>query len=277
MGRSRHPVASPPVLRSSKKPGLARTRQRASDHESTAVKPRVQPADDPAAPVRLLLADDHPVVLFALDNMLGRFPHLRVAGRAQAFPDLFDAAARLDFDAAIADFHMPCGDSHASHASHANRLADAGLARLAAFRRRFAHAALIVLTMETDAAVLRRLLELPVDALLSKQDRIDLIPVAIGAALARERYVGPAVRELLAREPREPALANAQRRLSKREREVLALYASGVSVTDIAARLGRSVKTISAQKCSAMRKLSLSNDIALYQFATAWGLGAERP
>ena len=132
---------------------------------------------------------------------------------------------------------------------------------------------LVVLTAETDSMALRRLLDLPVDGVLSKKDRIDLIPVVIVAAMAHERYVGPAVRDLLARDLHAAEFAGTDQRLSAREHEVLALYASGLSVTEIAARLGRSIKTISAQKCSAMKKLSLSNDIELFRFATGYGIG----
>jgi two-component system capsular synthesis response regulator RcsB len=54
--------------------------------------------------------------------------------------------------------------------------------------------------------------------------------------------------------------------------EVLKQYASGIGVTEIANRLGRSVKTISAQKCKAMRKLTLHSDTELFKFAADHGL-----
>ena len=56
-----------------------------------------------------------------------------------------------------------------------------------------------------------------------------------------------------------------------------ARYAKGGNVTEIAKELGRSVKTISAQKCAAMRKLDLSTDAELYRFAFDSGLVKTRP
>ena len=224
------------------------------------------PAPGPAHRVqtvsaRVLIADDHPVVLFALENLISRFPHLTVVGRARTFAELFEEAAQRDFDVAITDLYMPSADGYDVRET------------LTSFRQRHTNTVLVVLTAETDSMALRRLLDLPIDGILSKKDRVDLIPVAIVAAMARERYVGPAVRDLLARDLHAAELARTDQRLSAREHEVLALYASGLSVTEIAGRLGRSIKTISAQKCSAMKKLSLSNDIELFRFATGYGIG----
>lgn len=217
-------------------------------------------------PVRIIIADDHPVVLFALENLISRFPYLKIVGRARTFPELVDEADRLDFDVAIVDLHMPCAEGR--------DVRDA----LTGFRARFANASLVVLTTETDPAALHRVLHAQIDGILSKKDPIDLIPVAIVSAMARERYVGPVVRDLLSRGLQAAGCANAYQSLSKREREVLTLYASGMSVTEIAGQLGRSIKTISAQKCSAMKKLSLSSDIDLYRFVAECSLaGPDTP
>lgn len=126
--------------------------------------------------------------------------------------------------------------------------------------------------MEHDAAALRRAIELDVEALLSKRDRIDLIAVAIASAMAHEQYVGPVVRELLENASREERRTRVHQVLSRREFEVFTHYAAGLGVSEIARLLGRSVKTISAQKCAAMKKLSLNSDIELYRFAIECGV-----
>jgi two-component system, NarL family, captular synthesis response regulator RcsB len=126
--------------------------------------------------------------------------------------------------------------------------------------------------MESDPGALQEVLELQIDALVSKRDRIDLIPVAIMSAMAHEQYAGPIVRELLARASVEQRCEEVRRILTRRELEVITHYASGRGVTEIATLLGRSVKTISAQKCAAMKKLSLANDVELYRFAAECGV-----
>ncbi|MFP3589971.1 LuxR C-terminal-related transcriptional regulator, partial [Paraburkholderia sp. SIMBA_055] len=78
---------------------------------------------------------------------------------------------------------------------------------------------------------------------------------------------GPAIRALLADATLSRRIDYVRQVLSRRELEVLTHYATGRGVTEIALRLGRSVKTISAQKCTAMRKLSLQSDADLFRFA----------
>nr|WP_274602784.1 MULTISPECIES: LuxR C-terminal-related transcriptional regulator [unclassified Stenotrophomonas] len=60
--------------------------------------------------------------------------------------------------------------------------------------------------------------------------------------------------------------------LSKRENEVLRMYAEGLSVIEIAERIGRSRKTVSTQKVAAMRKLNLATDAEVFHYAIAHGL-----
>ncbi|MNH42946.1 Transcriptional regulatory protein RcsB [compost metagenome] len=68
-------------------------------------------------------------------------------------------------------------------------------------------------------------------------------------------------------------LARAQTALSPRELEVSRLLAAGHTVGQIAALLNRSKQTVSSQKVSAMRKLGLANDAALYLYMQEHGLG----
>jgi two-component system, NarL family, captular synthesis response regulator RcsB len=215
-------------------------------------------------PIRAIIADDHPLVLFAIESLMSAFPNVQVVGRAVDTDELFEQADRIEFDLVVMDLYMPGA---------------AGTDEFEAirqFKRRYPNVALVVLTMETESVALQKVISLGVDALVSKRDRIDLIHVAVVTALAHECYIGPAVRKLIADAAVVQRLEFVRDLLSPRELEVLTHYASGASVTEIAARLGRSVKTISAQKCAAMRKLALHSDTELFRFAVEHGVLAER-
>jgi DNA-binding NarL/FixJ family response regulator len=125
----------------------------------------------------------------------------------------------------------------------------------------------VVLTMETTAAVIQEVIALGVGAVVSKRDRINLLYVAIVSTTEGDCYLGPTIRALLAEAALDSGLNHVRRVLSKREFEVLTHYATGLTLTEIASRVGRSVKTISAQKRTAMRKLSLQNEVELFSFA----------
>jgi two-component system, NarL family, captular synthesis response regulator RcsB len=222
--------------------------------------------NDITAPVRTIIADDHPLVLLAIENLMSTYPNMEIVGRATDSSQLFAEAGRVSCDLVVMDLYMPGGSN------------GDGLDMVRQFRTRFPEVVLVVLTMETEAEALQKVIALGVGAVVSKRDRIDLIHVAIITALAHECYLGPAIRTLLADATIARRLDYVRQILSRRELEVLTHYASGLGVTEIAARLDRSVKTISAQKCTAMRKLSLHSDADLFRFAVDHGVvSGDRP
>lgn len=216
--------------------------------------------DESNTPVRAIIADDHPLVLLAIESLMSAFPNVQVVGRAADTAELFEQADRIEFDLVVMDLYMSGG------------VETDGFDTVRQFKKRYPEAALVVLTMETEAVALQKVMALGVDALVSKRDRIDLIHVAIVTALARECYIGPAVRKFIADATVLRRLEFVRELLSRRELEVLTHYASGMGVTEIAAQLGRSVKTVSSQKCAAMRKLALNSDTELFRFAVDHGV-----
>lgn len=219
--------------------------------------------DELSTPVRAIIADDHPLVLLAIENLMVSYPNMQIVGRAADATELFKEVDRIPCDLVLMDLYMPGG------------FYGDGLEAVRQFKVRYPDVALVVLTMETEAAALKKVIALGVDGLISKRDRIDLIQVAIVTALARECYLGPAVRSLISDATVAQRLDFVRKMLSRRELEVFTQYASGLAVTEIAARFGRSVKTISAQKCTAMRKLGLHSDAEMFRFAVEHGVISE--
>ena len=220
---------------------------------------------DVTRPIRTVIADDHPLVLLAMENLMSGFPNIEIVGKATDSSELFTEAQRIKCELVVMDLHMPGG------------VYGDGVEMVRQFKERHPDVVVVVLTMETAADCLQKVISLGVGAVLSKRDRIDLIHVAIITALARECYVGPAIRVLLADATLSRRIDYVRQVLSRRELEVLTHYATGRGVTEIALRLGRSVKTISAQKCTAMRKLSLHSDADLFRFAVEHGLVPDDP
>lgn len=216
-----------------------------------------------STPVRAIIADDHPLVLLAIENLMGGYPNVEIVARATDADELFREAGRMPCDLVVMDLYMP------------DVIAGSGLEAVRQFKATYPKIALIVLTMENEAATLQKVIALGVDAVVSKRDRLDLIHVAVVTALARECYISPTVRMQIAAATATQRLDFVRQTLSRRELEVFTQYASGLGVTEIASRLGRSVKTISAQKCTAMRKLDLHSDAELFRFAVEHGVVSE--
>ncbi|WP_321794305.1 response regulator transcription factor [Caballeronia sp. J97] len=210
--------------------------------------------------VRLAIADDHPLVILAVERLAGNFPNVEVVSRSTNSTQLEESLARGECDVAIIDFFMPGG-----------RYGD-GIELIQHMANLYPDVRIVVMSRSSDAALVKQALEAGAHAFLSKEDRLDLIYVAIVSVIANETYLGPAIRRTLALADAESHARFIRQRLTSRELEVIERYARGSNVTEIAKELDRSVKTISAQKCAAMRKLDLSTDADLYRFIADSGL-----
>jgi two-component system capsular synthesis response regulator RcsB len=126
--------------------------------------------------------------------------------------------------------------------------------------------------MLENAALIRRLGEMGVIAVVSKSDDLAHIGLAVRYVVRGLSYAGPSVRAV------GEALRATGRRvrgdsvLSSREIEVVRLFVSGMTAKEIAGSLHRSIKTVSSHKIAALRKLGLERDSELFQYAQSTGL-----
>lgn len=210
--------------------------------------------------VRVLIADDHPVILLGAAQALLAFPDIEVVGRALQSTDLVKQLRATSCDVLVTDLAMPGG-----------QYGD-GLPLIGYLRRHFPHLPVVVLTMLENAALLKQVCDLGAIAVVSKSDDLRHIGVAIQHASRRCEYRSPSVQTSLdALRTGTGGDANGTL-LSKRELEVVRLFVSSMTLKEIAAQLNRSIKTISTQKKTAMRKLGLARDSELFQYAQSNGL-----
>jgi two-component system capsular synthesis response regulator RcsB len=130
---------------------------------------------------------------------------------------------------------------------------------------------IIVLTMLANVGVHGTILEAGARGLIDKGAGMAEISLAIQAVAQGRNYISETFREGL-RQSEFDKTAGESARLSPREVEVLRLFASGLTVSEIAARLSRSIKTVSRQKNDAMVKLGLKNDLDIFVYASEHGL-----
>lgn len=208
--------------------------------------------------LRIILADDHPIVRSGVRMLLENFGNVSVIADVGSPTALIDAINSHACDIVLTDFSMPGG-----------QMAD-GLQMLGFIHRRWPNLPVVVLTMVNNAGVLQSILGAGVRGLLSKSDALTELTLAVQAVAHGRDYLGTGIRKLLD-DTRHGALA-AQPVLSKREAEVLRLFASGNTVSEIAHQLNRSVKTISRQKMDGMAKLGLKSDLDVYAYAREHGM-----
>ncbi|MDX9673998.1 MULTISPECIES: response regulator [unclassified Pseudomonas] len=198
--------------------------------------------------LNVVIADDHPIVLVGVRELVERDRRFHVVGEAVCSNELINLLETRQVDLVITDFNMP-GDSPYGD----------GLKLVEYLTRHFPRVRVLVLTMISNPLILTRLQELGVLAIIQKNQLHNEIETAL-KAIAR----GNPVRSY---EPPPTSviddgadLDERFTRLSPKEHEILRLFVSGMGVSEIARGLNRSAKTISTQKISAMRKLEVSSD-----------------
>ncbi|AZR92862.1 DNA-binding response regulator [Bordetella trematum] len=206
--------------------------------------------------INLILADDHPALLSGMELGLSEVPGLRVVGKARNSTELLALLATQQCDILFSDYSMPGGS-----------FGD-GMGMLSYVRRRYPKIKIIVFTVIDNDAIVFEMMRLGVKSVLNKSESMRQVVAAIQAVHTGGVYAPP----LLAREAQAHAESNGLPALSRREVEVLRLYVSGASVTQIARQLNRTKQTVSTQKSSAMQKLGLQRDVDLFRFAYQNGM-----
>lgn len=216
------------------------------------------------APVRVLMADDHPVVLAGMKALVAADPRLSIVGEASDGRTALELARQLQPDVVVLDISMPGMN---------------GIEVATALRAEVADCRVVILTVHEDRAYLRQLLEAGVSAYLLKRSAADELVRAIHAIAAGGVYLDPAIAGQLVggatrnklRSLREKAVE-----LSEREAAVLRLVAAGHSNKETSARLSISVKTVETYKARAMEKLGFRTRVDVVRYASSRGWLGER-
>lgn len=204
---------------------------------------------------RILLADDHQVVILGVRNVLEGVAGYQVVGEATHAAELIRKARELAPDLIITDYNMPSEDGHGD-----------GLALVQYLRRNFPDIRILIHTMITSPVIVASLYEEGVSGVLFKSRDLAEILTALGT-LDKNQIYRSAPQAIPVAYPGESRDAAARiARLSPKELEVLRHFLSGTSVGEIARIMNRSVKTISTHKIAAMRKLHVETDHELVMF-----------
>ncbi|RDS78875.1 DNA-binding response regulator [Dyella monticola] len=212
--------------------------------------------------LRVVLADDHPAMIAGIHHGLSSVGTFQLTGTAANSTELFGLLDTDCCDVLVSDYSMP-GNEHGD-----------GIALFSLIRRRYPAVKLVVFTMLDNPAVLGALQNLGISCVVSKADAVSYLIPAIHAAATGGTYYSPTVQKTVRMRDLNGRNGNAPQPLSKRELEVLRLYAGGLTINEIAERLNRSKKTISTQKVRAMQKLGIERDVDLLRYAMEHGIVA---
>ncbi|MFL6293862.1 MAG: response regulator [Thermoanaerobaculia bacterium] len=200
--------------------------------------------------IRILLADDHPVVRDGLAAMLATQPDFAVIGEAGNGAEALTEAARLHPDVVLMDLEMPELD---------------GIEAIRRLRAADPSVQVVVLTaFDTDERIVGAIQAGAQGYLLKGAPRAEIF-AAIRTVSAGGALIPPVIASKLLRQVREDAL-------TAREKEVLELVAAGLANGEIAGRLFISERTVKFHVSSILAKLGAKNRTQAVRVARERGL-----
>jgi DNA-binding NarL/FixJ family response regulator len=208
--------------------------------------------------IRVLVADDHPVVRKGLQLCLGRHERLKIIGEAADGDEALQKARELAPDVVLMDINMPRMN---------------GLAVTEALRKHAPTVKVLVLSMHTNKEYILRIVQAGAHGYISKEAAPEELLRAIESVFEGEPFFSPEIAQAaLAQMVDNGGKPHAFDQLTRRERDVLALIAGGQSNKEIASRLGIGVRTIETHRERIMRRLGIHSVAGLTKFAIANGM-----
>jgi two-component system response regulator NreC len=211
--------------------------------------------------VRIMIADDHPLVRSGLRALLERDGEFQVIAEAADGYEAIDLAVLHKPDVILLDVGMPrlSGPDAAQSISQ----------KLPAVR-------IVMLSMHSDEAYVLRALKAGARGYLLKASPEADVIAAIRAVAAGNAYFSPSITKLLVEEyvveARRRGIEDSYDLLSTREKEILQLLASGKTNREIAELLFISVATVETHRNNVFQKLHLHNLAELILYAVRKGL-----
>ena len=211
--------------------------------------------------IRVLLADDHKIVLDGLRSLLE--PEFELAGTVEDGRALISAAQNLHPDVIVVDISMPLLN---------------GIEAVRQIKKLDKHVKIVFLTMHPDVTYAIRAFEAGASGYVLKHSASSELLTAIHEAIKGRTYVTPMIAGELLQAYNEGTFRQADEgpRLTQRQREILQLLVEGNSAKEVANLLNISPRTVEFHKYSMMTKLKLKSLSALIQYALKHGFVSDK-
>jgi len=207
--------------------------------------------------IKILIADDHPVVRKGLKEIIEETPGMVVGGEASNGQEVLENVRKSDYDVVLLDISMP-GRS--------------GLEILKELKSEKPELSVLILSIHPEEQYAVRALKAGASGYLTKESAQDELIAAIRKASTGRKYISSSLAEKLAFYLEIDTEKPLHETLSDREYEVMCMIASGKTIKEIAEELFLSVKTISTYRSRILEKMRMKSNVELTHYALKHGL-----
>ena len=201
--------------------------------------------------VRILIADDHPLIRKGLRQILSDYKNIQKIDEASNGFDVLTLIEKNNYDAVILDISMPGKD---------------GIEILKDIKKKNPMLPVLILSIQSEEQYAIRALKLGASGCINKATAPEELVNAIKKIVKGQRYINQKVDEILIENLSDGDSEYPHERLSEREFQVMLLIASGNSLTEIADKLFLSIKTVSTYKERLLRKMGMHKTTQLIDY-----------
>ncbi len=207
---------------------------------------------------RVLVVDDHPLVRYALTQLLNKTDDLVCCGEADGVASARAAMTQLTPDFVLLDLSLGDGD---------------GFALISEWKAALPAMKVVVISRHDEVVYAERSLRVGADGFVTKEESPDEVLRCIRLVLSGRRYVSDKIAVQVTKRLAEPSPSRGREGiegLSDRELQVFRMLGEGLNNKEIAQRLELSPKTVETYRDNIKRKLGLPDSVSLIRHAANW-------
>lgn len=204
--------------------------------------------------LRIIIADDHQIVIDGLKSLLVQQPHIKVVGEASNGKEALDFVANHAVDIAVLDISMPEMN---------------GVEAAKIIKKEYPDTKILILTMHDGSEFIHELIEIGANGYILKNRGKEEFVEALETISRGEEYIKGQVLNTLLKAVRKPKSKNIQ--FTKREKEVLRLIVNDHTTSEISAKLNIANSTVETHRRNLIEKTGVKSSLGLVRYAVENG------